>query len=164
MSQRPSFSAMIAVSSLIAAPVLAQTMNSTSTPSASPPSASVTAPAGTRPAATTPMDRSATATNGDSSDSKFITADQQTRASKLIGSSVYNDQQEKIGSIDELLVGQNHDVDGVVLSVGGFLGVGSKLVKVPYTELHVKGSEIVMPGATKEQLTHMPDYKFACST
>jgi sporulation protein YlmC with PRC-barrel domain len=86
------------------------------------------------------------------------------RASKLIGSSVYNDQKQKIGSVDELLVDQNHAVTSVVLSVGGFLGIGSKLVKVPYNELHVAGDEIVMSGATKDQLTQMPSYQFTNAT
>jgi sporulation protein YlmC with PRC-barrel domain len=153
MSRRFSFSAMIGLSALIAAPVLAQTMNSPSTP---PATRSPAGSAMTSPSTTAPADTRSTAT--------YITADQQVRASKLIGSSVYNDQKQKIGSIDELLVGQNHDVDSAVLSVGGFLGMGSKLVKVPYKELRVSGNEIVMTGATKDQLKQMPDYKFSGPT
>jgi sporulation protein YlmC with PRC-barrel domain len=90
-----------------------------------------------------------------------MTADQQLRASKLIGSSVYNDQHEKIGSVDELLLDQNHDVTSAVLSVGGFLGIGSKLVKVPYRSLHVANDTIVMSGASRDQLKSMPTYDFS---
>jgi sporulation protein YlmC with PRC-barrel domain len=158
---------MIAMSAFLAAPALAQTMNSSPTSSPSTPPAGVTAPSSTSPAATPPMTpatppmtRSTSAATGSASGS-YVTADQQIRASKLIGSSVYNDQKEKIGSIDELLVDQHHAVISAVLSVGGFLGLGSKMVKVPYNELRVVGDEIVMSGATKDQLNQMPSYKFA---
>jgi sporulation protein YlmC with PRC-barrel domain len=158
---------MIAMSAFLAAPALAQTMNSSPTSSPSTPPAGVTAPSSTSPAATPPMTpatppmtRSTGAATGSASGS-YVTADQQIRASKLIGSSVYNDQKEKIGSIDELLVDQHHAVISAVLSVGGFLGLGSKMVKVPYNELRVVGDEIVMSGATKDQLNQMPSYKFA---
>lgn len=89
-----------------------------------------------------------------------MTRDQQIRASKLIGSAVYNEQHQNIGSIDDLLLGQNHDVTNVVLSVGGFLGVGSKLVEVPYQNLHVANNMIVMPGASQAALKKMPTYDF----
>lgn len=167
MCRRLSFPTMIAMSAFLAAPALAQTMNSSPTSSPSTPPAGVTAPSSTSPAATPPMTpatppmtRSTGAATGSASGS-YVTADQQIRASKLIGSSVYNDQKEKIGSIDELLVDQHHAVISAVLSVGGFLGLGSKMVKVPYNELRVVGDEIVMSGATKDQLNQMPSYKFA---
>src|SRR5580698_3840677 len=91
--------AMIAVSALMAAPVLAQTQTS---PASSPPAALGAPPASTAapPAAT------AMSAQPQGSDTTYVTADQQIRASKLIGSSVYNDRKEKIGSIDELLVGK----------------------------------------------------------
>jgi sporulation protein YlmC with PRC-barrel domain len=87
-----------------------------------------------------------------------MTSDQQIRASKLIGSTVYNDQHQKIGSIDDLLLNQRHDVSSAVLSVGGFLGLGSKLVKVPYQDLHVANKTIVMSGASRDELKKMPTY------
>jgi sporulation protein YlmC with PRC-barrel domain len=95
-----------------------------------------------------------------SSTSSFETSDDQIRASKLIGSSVYNDQHQTVGSIDELLMDQNHNVTSAVLSVGGFLGVGSKLVKVPYKNLHIANNTVVMPGASKNELQKMPSYEF----
>lgn len=53
------------------------------------------------------------------------------RASKMIGSSVYNDHDQKIGSIDDLVIGNDKALHAVV-SVGGFLGMDSKLVEVPF--------------------------------
>jgi sporulation protein YlmC with PRC-barrel domain len=90
-----------------------------------------------------------------------VTADQQVRASKVIGSSVYNDQKQKIGTVEELLLNDHHDVVGAVLSVGGFLGIDAKLVKVPYDQLHIVGDSLVMSGATKADLSSLPTYKYS---
>jgi hypothetical protein len=53
------------------------------------------------------------------------------RASKVIGSSVVNDGGETIGKIDDLLVSADGKQPYAVLSVGGFLGMGTRLVVVP---------------------------------
>jgi len=54
------------------------------------------------------------------------------RASKVIGSSVVNDANETIGTIDDLLVSHDGKQPYAVLSIGGFLGMGTRLVVVPY--------------------------------
>ncbi|MES1265813.1 MAG: PRC-barrel domain-containing protein, partial [Variovorax sp.] len=74
------------------------------------------------------------------------------RASTIIGSSVVNDAGESIGSVDDLLVSPDGKETYAVLSVGGFLGIGSKLVVVPYSSLK-PGEKIVLPGGTKDGLT-----------
>ena len=88
------------------------------------------------------------------------------RASKIIGSTVVNDRNETIGKVDDLLVTQSGAAGGgnyVVLSVGGFLGVGSKLVAIRYDQLRPDPdkSEFILPGATKESLRSLPDYAYA---
>jgi sporulation protein YlmC with PRC-barrel domain len=57
------------------------------------------------------------------------------RASKLIGLNVYNDQNEKLGDISEILMDKSGKVDGVVIGVGGFLGVGRHDIKVEMSKL-----------------------------
>jgi hypothetical protein len=57
------------------------------------------------------------------------------RASKLIGTNVYNDQNEKIGDINEVLLTSSGNVAGVVLGVGGFLGMGEHDVLVKLDQL-----------------------------
>ena len=59
----------------------------------------------------------------------------QWRASKLIGLDVYNDQNEKLGDISEVLVDKSGKVTGVVIGVGGFLGIGEKLILVTMDKL-----------------------------
>lgn len=57
------------------------------------------------------------------------------RASKLSGLSVYNDQNEKLGSISELLVDSSGKINAVVIGVGGFLGVGQHDIAVRFDSL-----------------------------
>jgi len=59
----------------------------------------------------------------------------QWRASKLIGLNVYNEKNEKLGDINELLVDKSGKVDGVVIGVGGFLGMGEHDIKVDMSKL-----------------------------
>ena len=82
------------------------------------------------------------------------------RASKLKGANVVNDKNEKIGDIDDIVIGRNRDVFAV-LQVGGFLGVGGQLVAVPFQSLTIDdaGRKITLPGATKEALKKLPAYK-----
>jgi len=57
------------------------------------------------------------------------------RTSKVVGLSVYNDNNESIGSINDLLMDKGGNVKAAVLSVGGFLGVGSHLVAISFDKL-----------------------------
>ena len=57
------------------------------------------------------------------------------RASKLIGVNVYNEQDEKLGSISEVLLDKSGKVDGVIVGVGGFLGMGQHDIKVELSKL-----------------------------
>ena len=83
------------------------------------------------------------------------------RVSKVVGASVYNDQNQSVGSIDDVLMSDSdHKADTVVISVGGFLGMGSKLVSVPFDQLKIQDDKIVMPGATKASLEGMPEYRY----
>lgn len=57
------------------------------------------------------------------------------RASKLIGVNVYGPNDEKIGNISEVLVDRGGTAHSVVVGVGGFLGIGSKDVALPFGAL-----------------------------
>jgi hypothetical protein len=83
------------------------------------------------------------------------------RASKVIGSSVVNDANETIGKIDDLLISSDGKQPYAVLSVGGFLGMGTRLVVVPYETLKFIDNKVVLPGGTKEGLKMLPEFKYA---
>ena len=85
------------------------------------------------------------------------------RSSKLVGASVVNDANQSIGKIDDLLVGRSDKVLYAVVSVGGFLGMGSKLIAVPYQSLQITDKDVVLPGGNKDQLKALPEFKYATS-
>jgi sporulation protein YlmC with PRC-barrel domain len=57
------------------------------------------------------------------------------RSSKLVGLSVYNENNESVGSINDLLTDKSGNIKAVVIGVGGFLGVGEHLVAVPWDKV-----------------------------
>jgi sporulation protein YlmC with PRC-barrel domain len=76
-----------------------------------------------------------TATTDRSNINTAVHKEGQWRSSKLIGVNVYNDNNDKIGDIQELIVDKSGKVDEVVLGVGGFLGMGEHYVAVPMEKL-----------------------------
>ncbi|MBM6583651.1 PRC-barrel domain-containing protein [Microvirga sp. BT689] len=102
---------------LIAAPAIAQT---------NPPAGSTTAsPTGS------------TAAPAQMGGGNWMTQEQpgQWRASKLEGLDVYNQNNEKIGDISELLVDSSGKIQAVVVGVGGFLGMGERDVAIPFDQI-----------------------------
>jgi sporulation protein YlmC with PRC-barrel domain len=83
------------------------------------------------------------------------------RASKLNGKAVQNDKNEKVGTIDDFIIAQDK-VLFAVLQVGGFLGVGGKLIAVPYETLQISdnGDRITLPNASKDELKKLPEFKY----
>jgi PRC-barrel domain len=82
------------------------------------------------------------------------------RTSKVVGSTVVNEAKETVGTIDDLIVTPTEKVPFAVLSVGGFLGMGTKYVVVPFSSLQVMDKQMVLPGATKDSLKALPEFKY----
>jgi sporulation protein YlmC with PRC-barrel domain len=85
------------------------------------------------------------------------------RASKLIGSSVYNENNESIGEVDDILIPSAGGGPVAVISVGGFLGIGAKLVAVPFDRLQAAGgsnNRWTLAGATKDSLGSLPTFNY----
>lgn len=112
------------------------------------------------------------------------------RASKLEDVDIYNDANEKIGEISEVLLDRDGKVEAVVIGVGGFLGLGERNVAVPFNALQWRTREegeapsaaatttqkaartagrklkdaperAILPGATKDMLKKAPEFKYA---
>ena len=155
MAKHLFYGMVVAASALTSLPVLAQVAPAPGSPPASGSNiAANSSTVMTAPAATPAPSSSAT-------ESTYFTADHQLRVSKLVGASVYNGQNQSIGSIDDVLMGDaDHKADTAVISVGGFLGIGSKLVSVPFDQIKIQDNKVVMPGATKASLERMPGYNY----
>ena len=101
------------------------------------------------PSATT--DRATTAAPAAASDTSSFKGN--WRASKLVGLNVYNDSNESLGSINDLLTDKSGDIKGVVIGVGGFLGVGEHLVAVPLDKVKFVDEPIAYTGASSAPAT-----------
>lgn len=83
------------------------------------------------------------------------------RTSKVVGSAIVNEANEKIGTVDDLIVTMDGTVPYAVISVGGFLGVGTKYVVVPANLLVVQNDQMTLTGASKDWLKALPEFNYA---
>lgn len=70
------------------------------------------------------------------------------RASKVVGLSVYNEANESLGSINDLLTDKEGNIKAVVIGVGGFLGVGEHLIAVPYDKIKFVNEPVATTSAS----------------
>jgi hypothetical protein len=84
------------------------------------------------------------------------------RTSGLIGKDVYNNKDEDIGELDDIILSPDGKATYAILQVGGFLGVGGRLVALPFESLKIdkSGKKIVLPGASKEELEKLTEFKY----
>jgi sporulation protein YlmC with PRC-barrel domain len=101
------------------------------------------------PSATT--DRATTAAPAAASDTSSFKGN--WRSSKLVGLNVYNDSNESLGSINDLLADKSGNIKGVVIGVGGFLGVGEHLVAVAFDKVKFVDDPIAYTGAATAPAT-----------
>jgi sporulation protein YlmC with PRC-barrel domain len=73
-------------------------------------------------------------------------ASNEWRASKMAGLKVYNDANENIGSINDLLMDKSGNVKIAVIGVGGFLGMGEHLVAIPFEKLKFVNEAVAYTG------------------
>jgi sporulation protein YlmC with PRC-barrel domain len=80
----------------------------------------------------------------------------QWRSSKLIGVDVYNEANEKIGNIQELILDKSGKVEHVVLGVGGFLGMGEHYVAVAFDKLKLVNEPVRSTTASTAPASNTP--------
>ncbi len=68
------------------------------------------------------------------------------RTSKVVGLNVYNDSNESVGSINDLLTDKSGNIKAAVISVGGVLGVGAHLVAIPFDKIKFVNEPVAYTG------------------
>jgi sporulation protein YlmC with PRC-barrel domain len=152
---------------LIASPTLAQD----TAPAA--PEGTTSSPADLAPDANAPAAASTAGTTGggmmmgDSSTAtvKFATlSEADVMASKLEGIDVYNNQEENIGEIEDLVIKDGKTISGVVVSVGGFLGMGDRYVLLDPASIVLSkqddGDLRAFVNTSKDELTNAPEFTY----
>jgi sporulation protein YlmC with PRC-barrel domain len=89
--------------------------------------------------------------------------DSQVRVYRLVGSKVVGPDGQHVGKVDDLLLVRDQKLLGVIVSVGGFLGMGSKSVALPASRVDISQAygdqRVVKIDATKEELVAAPAFK-----
>lgn len=75
---------------------------------------------------------------------------------KIIGNAVYNEGDEKIGNISDVVLSADGKAAYFIVGAGGFLGLGERDVAIPYDEITQTGDKLILSGYTKEQLKELP--------
>jgi sporulation protein YlmC with PRC-barrel domain len=83
----------------------------------------------------------------------------------LLGKTVVNDKNDKIGKIDDLIISPNKDgntpaASFAIIGAGGFLGMGKHDVAIPMEQLKIQNKQLTLPGATKDALKAMPPFVY----
>lgn len=94
---------------------------------------------------------------------KVQMATEQFRASKILGVNIENTAGETVGEVKDLVMLRDQQGLQAILSVGGFLGIGDKLVAIPYDKLQVsrKDDDIqIMYNTTKAELEGLPKFPY----
>lgn len=79
----------------------------------------------------------------------------------LMGKTIVNDQNQKIGKIDDIIIAPDNFASFAIVGAGGFLGMGRHDVAIPFNQFKVQGQNFVLPGATKDKLKALPKFEYA---
>ncbi|MDH5858869.1 PRC-barrel domain containing protein [Lampropedia aestuarii] len=79
----------------------------------------------------------------------------------VLGKTVKNDADESVGKVEDVILAPDGTVSFAILSVGGFLGMGSHDVAIPVKNFRVTDGNITLPGATKDALKDLPKFEYA---
>jgi sporulation protein YlmC with PRC-barrel domain len=108
----------------------------------------------------------AAAPTADTAQAAYLTeqAPDQVSANTYIGQSVYNGNNESIGSVNDLIMKKDGGMVAAIVGVGGFLGIGEKNVAVPMEKITVAqntqdGSVKLTTSETAESLKAAPEFK-----
>ena len=80
---------------------------------------------------------------------------------KILGTAVYNDKNEKIGTVDDIIIAPDRAVSFAIIGVGGFVGIGKHDVAIPVNQIREEKDRLVLPGATNEALKALPEFQYA---
>jgi sporulation protein YlmC with PRC-barrel domain len=83
------------------------------------------------------------------------------RASKLVHTDVYNDKNEKIGRIDDLIIAPDGSLSVAIIDVGGFLGIAAHRVAIPVQRFKQITPKMILDGASKDALSKLPEFEYA---
>jgi uncharacterized protein YrrD len=79
----------------------------------------------------------------------------------ILGQPVYNENDERVGSVDDIIVTPDKAVSYAIVNASGFLGLTKHNVAIPVYQFKLVDKKLVLPGATKETLKASPEFQYA---
>ena len=79
----------------------------------------------------------------------------------ILGQPVYNEKDEHVGTVDDIIVSPDKALSDAIINAGGFLGLTKHNVAIPVSQFKLVDNKFVLPGATKEALKASPEFQFA---
>ena len=80
---------------------------------------------------------------------------------QILGQAVYNNMDERVGSIDDIIVSPDKSLSYAIINAGGFLALAKHNVAVPVSQLKLVNNKLILPGATKDALKASPAFEYA---
>jgi hypothetical protein len=80
---------------------------------------------------------------------------------QILGQYVYNEQKQRVGKVDDLIIAPDTSVSFAIIGAGGFVGLGRHDVAIPVGQLKQQDGKFVLPGATKEAIKALPKFEYA---
>jgi sporulation protein YlmC with PRC-barrel domain len=80
---------------------------------------------------------------------------------QILGHPVYNNMDERIGTVEDIIVTTDKSVSYAIINAGGFLAVAKHNVAIPVSQFQLNGDKLVLPGATKDALKAAPEFEYA---
>ena len=80
---------------------------------------------------------------------------------QILGQPVFNDKDERIGSIDDIIIAPDKAVSYAIINAGGFIGLTKHDVAIPVSQFKLVDNKLVLAGATKEALKASPPFEYA---
>ncbi|AOZ10583.1 PRC-barrel domain-containing protein [Cupriavidus malaysiensis] len=80
---------------------------------------------------------------------------------QVLGKPVYNEADQKVGSVVDLIVAPDKAVSFAIVGAGGFVGLGRHDVAIPVSQFKFEQKKIVLPGATKDAVKALPPFDYA---
>ena len=80
---------------------------------------------------------------------------------QILGHPVYNNMDERVGSVDDIIVTTDKSVSYAIINAGGFLVVAKHNVAIPVSQFKLDGDKLVLPGATRDALKAAPQFDYA---
>jgi sporulation protein YlmC with PRC-barrel domain len=100
-------------------------------------------------------------TIGVSVDESAVVARGWSAKKNLLGKTIYNDKNEKIGTIEDLIISPDRSASFAIVGTGGFVGLDRHDVAIPFGQLEPSANRIVLPGASKDAIKALPEFQYA---